>query len=104
MLKRVFAALGALVALGTIAFAGNVPLITGPQDPSQLNATINALINSGNSSWNPTAAPKANGSVAVTVGSLGPTGVTPTTISKWFKIIDSGGNIFVVPAWSCPTC
>lgn len=35
----------AMVASAAVAYAANIPLITGPQDPSQLNATINNLIN-----------------------------------------------------------
>ena len=114
-MKSVIAALGALVALGVIAglaYAGNVPLITGPQDPSQLNATINSVITQGNANWSPAGASfnnansiKANGTVSVTaIGSLGPTGLTPATVSKWMKVIDNAGNIMVIPMWACPTC
>lgn len=50
LLRALFAA--ALVALAPIpAFAGSVPLLTGPQDPSQLNATLNQVILSGNAIW-----------------------------------------------------
>ena len=111
-MKLFFAVLGALLALGQVALAGNVPLITGPQDPSQLNATINSVITQGNASWSPAGASfnnansiKANGSVAISaIGSLGPTGVTPVTVSKWMKVIDNAGNIMVIPMWACPSC
>lgn len=43
----------ALLALGFSAGAANLPLLTGPQDPSQLNATINALIQSINGGVTP---------------------------------------------------
>jgi hypothetical protein len=105
------AALGLLIAIGAVTYAGNVPLITGPQDPSQLNATINSVINQGNAAWSPGGANflnnnswKVNGTVATTITSLGPTGVTPTTIARWMKILDVSGNVMVIPMWSCPTC
>lgn len=44
-MKKLLSVLGALFGAFTIAYAANIPLLTGPQDPSQLNATINALIN-----------------------------------------------------------
>ena len=105
------AALGLLIAIGAVTYAGNVPLITGPQDPSQLNATINQVITQGNAAWSPGGANylnnnsyKANGSVATSITALGPTGVTPTTIARWMKILDVSGNVMVIPMWSCPTC
>ena len=49
MLKRISAALAGLLVTGAVAYAANLPLITGAQDPSQLNATINTLIQSINS-------------------------------------------------------
>lgn len=51
MMKRALAALAAVVCAGAIAFAGNVALLTGPQDPSQLIATINTLIQTLNTSF-----------------------------------------------------
>ncbi len=50
MLKRILAGLAAVIGAGSIAVAANLPLVTGAQDPSQLNATINTLIQSINSS------------------------------------------------------
>ncbi len=50
MLKRLVVGLGALLFAGGIAFAANLSLVSGPQDPSQLNATINTLIRSINNS------------------------------------------------------
>jgi hypothetical protein len=49
MFKRTAYALTGLVLSAAIAFGANIPLLSGPQDPSQLNATINALIQSINS-------------------------------------------------------
>ena len=40
----------------------------------------------------------ANGSVAVTMTSLGPTG-SRTTIQKWWKIKDASGNPFYIPLY-----
>lgn len=52
-LKRIAYALTGLVLTGTLALAANIPLITGAQDPSQLNATINGLIQQLNSQLTP---------------------------------------------------
>ena len=43
-MKRLLAGLAALCLTSAIALAAQVPLVTGPQDPSQLNATINNTI------------------------------------------------------------
>ncbi len=43
-MKRVALALVALISTALIAMGASIPLITGPQDPSQLNATINGVI------------------------------------------------------------
>jgi hypothetical protein len=51
MLKRFLAGLAALVCAGAIAAAGNLSLVTGAQDPSQLTAVINTLIQSINTSF-----------------------------------------------------
>jgi len=48
MKTRLLSALAAIGVTACVAYAANIPLITGPQDPSQLNATINTLINSIN--------------------------------------------------------
>ncbi len=45
MKKLLGAAFAAIFASGLAALAANLPSLTGPQDPSQLNATVNALIN-----------------------------------------------------------
>lgn len=50
MLKRIVTGLVAVVFAAGLASAANISLVTGPQDPSQLNATVNTLIQSINSS------------------------------------------------------
>ncbi len=50
MLKKLAAALGAIVCASAIAFAANLPLVSGAQDPSQLTAVINNLIQTINTS------------------------------------------------------
>lgn len=50
MLKRLLAALGAVLGATAIGVAANLSLVTGAQDPSQLNATINTLITNINQS------------------------------------------------------
>ena len=47
--KKAFAAFAAVAVTAAVAYAANIPLITGPQDPSQLNASLNNLINQINS-------------------------------------------------------
>ena len=50
MSKRILASVGAFFGATALAVAANLSLVTGPQDPSQLNATINGVINNINSS------------------------------------------------------
>ena len=116
MFKNLIAAIGLLGLALTSAFAGSVTTVTGPQDPSQLNATLNSLIVSGNTYWNPAGAAflasnniTANSTVAVTLTSLGPSGLSPTTIVSWLKIRGYVNNsttptFFLLPLWGCPTC
>ena len=44
MMKRIAYALTGFILSAAVALGASLPLITGPQDPSQLNATFNALI------------------------------------------------------------
>jgi hypothetical protein len=69
MMKRIAYALTGLVLTGAVAFASNIPFITGAQDPSQLNATVNNLIESINLG--------VEGSIG---GFVGPQATTGTTI------------------------
>lgn len=50
MLKRLSAALAAMVCAAGIAWSANISQVSGPQDPSQLNATINGVIQNINTS------------------------------------------------------
>lgn len=52
-MKRIAYALTGLVLTAALAWSANIPLITGPQDPSQLNATVNNVIQSINSGITP---------------------------------------------------
>jgi hypothetical protein len=51
--KRIAYALTGLVLTGTLALAANIPFFTGAQDPSQLNASLNQLIQAINSGVTP---------------------------------------------------
>jgi len=53
MKKLLGAAFAAILASGIAALAANLSLLSGPQDPSQLQATVNALIQSINSGITP---------------------------------------------------
>lgn len=98
------------------ALASPVTPLSGPVEPSQMGAVINTLIVSGNSAWSPNGASflaanniSANASVAVTLTSLGPNGLSPTTIASWLKIRGYINNtttptFFLIPLWACPTC
>lgn len=52
-MKRIAYALTGLVLTAALAFGANIALLSGPQDPSQLNATINSVIQSINSGITP---------------------------------------------------
>lgn len=43
---------------------------------------------------------EANGTNAVTISNLGPSTLTSATIGKWFRIKDSNGNVWCIPAWA----
>lgn len=49
-MKRILTGIAALAALGGVAYGANLSLVTGAQDPSQLQATINNLIQTLNTS------------------------------------------------------
>src|SRR5215469_10750837 len=50
MLNRFLAGLAAVIGAAAIAAAANLSFVTGAQDPSNLNATLNGVIQSINSS------------------------------------------------------
>ena len=56
-MRKIVIALGLLLVSGMAALGANLSLLSGPQDPSQLNATINGVIRSINS----TVAPNGTG-------------------------------------------
>ncbi len=60
-IRKFLAALAAVAATTAVAWGLSIPLITGAQDPSQLNATLNSLIQSLNTLVTPqTMAPFTN--------------------------------------------
>ncbi len=116
MFKKALTAL-AFLAFGLVpAIAGNVSIPSGPQDPSNMGNLINSLIISGNNNWSPqgpsfvtAGSISANATVAVTFTSLGPNGLSPTTIVSWLKLRGYINNtttptFFFIPLWGCPTC
>lgn len=52
MLKRVLTTIAAVVFAAGISIASQIPIVSGPQDPSQMLATINSLIQSINAGVN----------------------------------------------------
>jgi hypothetical protein len=53
MLKRALATVTAVICAGAIAFAANIPLLSGPQPAGDLVSILNGLINTINSSVTP---------------------------------------------------
>ena len=105
-------ALTGLCLSGLVAWGANIPLVTGPQDPSQLNAVINTLIVSGNTSWSPGGTGflnsqniSANSASTVSYStSTGPIGLSPVTAVEWLKIRNPSGAYRFIPMWGCPAC
>ncbi len=52
-MRKIVIALGLLLVSGMAALGANLSLLSGPQDPSQLNASINGVIRSINSTVSP---------------------------------------------------
>lgn len=111
----------AVVASVGIVNATGLSLLTGPQPASDLVSILNTLINNintccsaggtgtissafdvsgvsgqvkfkGSENW------AANGSVATTVTSLGPTG-SHTTIQRWLTVRDDNGVLRYIPTY-----
>lgn len=83
MLKRAIYALTGLVLTAVLAGAANIALLTGPQDVSQMNATINGVIQSINS------------------------GITPQTMATYTSprnILDNGGMQVYQRGTTAATC
>jgi len=81
-MKRILAVLAAITASAAVAFAANIPLLSGVQysDPSQLLATVNAAISSINTNGPGlyAAQPGPTASIATTVLQVLGTTVVPT--------------------------
>lgn len=99
---------GALFGLGIASafalvdgvYAATVPLISGPAPGADMLATINSAIGSINTNLAAATSMSfvANGAVATTVTSLGPTG-SHTTIQEWMQVTDAGGTIRYIPLY-----
>lgn len=74
-----------------------VPLFTTPTPAADLQSVLNQLITSINTNL-AGATFVANGSVATTVTSLGPTG-SHTTIQEWLQVTDTGGTVRYIPCY-----
>ena len=106
----VLSILFALPAMAAISFR------TGPQDPSQILAYLNTLINDLNGEVTgylmfqngtepgemhivgSSTAFAQNGTVATSVTSLGPTGAS-TTVQEWLVVVNPNGFIRYIPAF-----
>ncbi len=75
MLKRIFTGTVALVFAAGLAAASNISLLSGPQDPSQLLATVNTLIQSINFG--------VNGRLTAVVSQAGNTTTAEQTLSTY---------------------
>lgn len=106
MTKAFLRAYAVFIGLTCIPLAmAAIPVFTGPTgtNPASFPAAIpdlNTLIGSINSSLGAaqTVAFTANGSVATTVTSLGPTG-SHTTIQEWATITDAAGTTRYIPLY-----
>lgn len=89
-MKRLLSALAGVVLSGSVAFGASLSLVTGPQDPSQLNATVNSLIQSINTTLAPAGA-----------GTLGSGLRIPTVASAAVALTitpaTSGGTVSIGP-------
>lgn len=94
-MKRILAAFSALIFSGAIAFATQIPLITGAQDPSQLNATINGVIQSINSN--------VSGSLNAQTGAVATAAGTSEQILQQFSVpantLSAAGQTLTIRCW-----
>jgi hypothetical protein len=98
MFKRLLAAALTGLFLSGVAFANNLPLITGAQDPSQLNATINTLIQSINAN--------TTGLVGSYVTSTATTGTSIQalgTVTIAPNLLSSPGQALRIKCWGTGT-
>lgn len=108
-------AAGAAGAAGLGFFGTPTGIVSGPQDPSQLYTYLNSLLLSlngqvfnylafnqasetGNVALTQSGSWAANGSVATSVTSVGPTGAH-TTVQEWVVFVDNNGYVRYVPAF-----
>ena len=108
-MRKLLFAIGALLLTSMVASAANLSLLSGPQDPSQLNATINGVIRSINT----TVAPNGTGTTgsAIFIPSVSGTpvnalaiypgvttqGVTITTGPSLGRTADTNVDLNIVP-------
>src|SRR4051812_41745573 len=94
-MRKIVIALGLLLVSGMAAFGANLSLLSGPQDPSQLNATINGVIRSINS----TVAPNGTGTTgsAIYIPTIS-TGTPINALAIYPGIISQGVTITVGPS------
>jgi hypothetical protein len=106
-MKRLLGYYAAFILLTCIpvAMATTLPYFTGAAGSNPVTLPVaqndlNALVGSINTNLQiPTSmTTAANGSVATTLGSLGPTG-SHTTVQAWLQFTDASGNIRWVPAF-----
>lgn len=85
-----------------MALLTQLPSTATYAEGSQIIGTINALIQQINTNVGlgglAQGAFVANGSVATTMTSLGPTG-SHTTIQKWLTVVDNTGTVVYIPCY-----
>lgn len=85
MLRKFLTTIAAMVFAGGLAFASQIPIVSGPQDPSQLLAVVNSLIQSINSG--------VNGRLTAQVSQAG----TTTTIESTMATYSLPGGTLATP-------
>lgn len=81
------------VSTGTVPVSLVFSTVTSSSGPvERLRVRADGLMQFGSPSWT------ANGSVATTMTSLGPTG-SHTTVQKWFTVKDDSGTTYYIPAY-----
>lgn len=93
-MRKIVIALGLLLVSGMAALGANLSLLSGPQDPSQLNATINGVIRSINT----TLAPNGTGTTGSAIFIPSVTGTPINALAIYPGIISQGVTITVGPS------
>ncbi len=95
MLKRVLAALAAVICAGAIAWGANIPLLTGPVDPGNLRGTLNTLIQSINAN--------VGGLLNAQTGSVGTAANTAETTLQQYTMpantLSAAGQSLRITCW-----